>query len=77
MKPPSPKFLFLAFAFAFAFSAAADIDWTKAMEIRPGIRYIRHELDEPRLMKAFLIRVDLQTPGIKFTGTGRDPKWGE
>ena len=47
------------------------------MEIRPGVRYVKRELNEPRLMKAFLIRVDLQTPGIKFTGTGRDPRWGE
>ena len=56
---------------------STGVDWLKAKEIRPGVSYVKRELNEPRLMKAFLIRVDLQTPGIKFTGTGRDPLWGE
>ena len=60
-----------------ASTGCASINWNGAKEIRPGVRYVKLEREEPRLMKAFMIRVDLQTPGLKFTGTGRDPKWGE
>ena len=30
-----------------------------------------------RPMKSYLFRVDLRTPGLAFTATGRDAKWGE
>ena len=58
-------------------SCSTDINWAKAKEIRHGVSYVKRELNEPRLMKAFMIRVDLQTPGIRFASTGRDPQWGE
>ncbi len=62
---------------ALSSSCSTDINWANANEIRPGVSYVKRELNEPRLMKAFLIRVDLHTPGIKFAGTGRDPDWGK
>ena len=58
-------------------SCSTDINWAKAKEIRPGVSYVKRDLKEPRLMKTFMIRVDLQTPGIRFASTGRDPRWGE
>jgi hypothetical protein len=74
-------FLMSAAMFVSLFTLTAccstGIDWAKAKEIRPGVHYVHRELTEPRLMKAFMIRVDLQTPGIRFTGPGRDPLWGE
>ena len=69
--------LFAMYACALASTGCASINWNGAKEIRPGVRYVKLEREEPRLMKAFMIRVDLRTPGLKFTGTGRDPKWGE
>ncbi len=64
-------------AMALASTGCASVNWGGAKEIRPGVRYVKLEREKPRLMKAFMIRVDLQTPGLKFTGTGRDPDWGK
>ncbi len=69
--------VFTVGALALASTGCASINWGSAKEIRPGVRYVKLEREDPRLMKAFMIRVDLQTPGLKFTGTGRDPDWGK
>ncbi len=69
-------------ALALVFSGCASFSdrnglWADSREIARGIRYTTLELDEPRLMKAFVMKVDLQTPGLKFTGTPRARNWGE
>ena len=56
---------------------AAEFDWAKAPSIYPGIKLIKMALEEPRMMKIFFCRIDLQTPGLSFTVTDKDPKWGE
>lgn len=43
---------------------------------RKGVTLKRLVFNEPRLMVAFVARVDLTTPGIGFTATERDPLWG-
>ena len=55
----------------------SPIPWNEAQTLHRGIKYIKLAFDEPRIMKAYLMRIDLQTPGLKFTGTGRADKWGE
>lgn len=44
---------------------------------RKGVTLKRLVFNEPRLMVAFVARVDLTTPGIGFTATERDPLWGQ
>ena len=63
-----------------ALCAAAD-DWRELMWERPvaighGVSLRAYALDEPRLMKVYVARIDLAAPGIGFTATERDPKWG-
>jgi exopolysaccharide biosynthesis protein len=57
--------------------AIEPIDWSKAEEVQTGVRHVRLETDTPRLMKINILRVDLTTPGLEFTATGRAPGWGE
>ncbi len=49
------------------------------MAIRPhdGVTLYNYTLEEPRKMAVYVARIDLTMPGISFTGTERDPKWGE
>lgn len=73
--------LFLAAAAAMAFSAAGGkcpekVDWRRADDIAPGVKYICVEVDEPRIMANHLVRVDLRTPGLRVTGTRRPREWG-
>ena len=60
-------------------AGAADVEayWREARDVRPGVKLKTLAFAEPRLMKAYLLRVDLATPGIGFTATERDPRWGE
>lgn len=51
--------------------------WKGVPDIYQGIKYQELERTEPRLMKTFVMRVDLQTKGLKFTGTPRADHWGE
>ena len=61
-----------------AFTLAAEkIDWKKAEEVQKGVRLVKLEREEPRLMKINLMRIALRTPGLEFTGTARDPDWGK
>lgn len=57
--------------------AVPAIDWTKAEEVRPGVRLEKLELSEPQLMKVYVMRIDLKIKGLKVTGTERDARWGE
>lgn len=61
---------------AFIACALEPIDWSKAKIVQKGIRHVRIETDQPRLMKINILRIDLKTPGLEFTATGRAPGWG-
>lgn len=70
------KCLFLALALAAVAAIAKPIDWDEAKEVQPGIKLCQLELVEPRLLKVAVMRIDLKTPGLRFTGTKRPPEWG-
>lgn len=71
------KFLTLSFLTAAFILFAGEINWQSAKDIAPGIKYVNISRNKPRLMQIFIFRVDLQTPGLKFTGTPRDPDFGK
>lgn len=64
-----------------AFCAAADdwrdLMWERPVALREGVTVRAYALDNPRLMKAYVARIDLAAPGVGFTATERDPKWGQ
>ena len=51
--------------------------WSEAETLRDGVKLKSLSFTEPRLMKAWMMRIDLRTPGIGFTTTERDGRWGE
>ena len=51
--------------------------WTRPVALREGVSVKALALEKPRLMKAYIARVDLSTPGIGFTATDRAENWGE
>ena len=69
--------LALASAAAFGVGCPESIDWSAARTFAPGMQCLHLTLDEPRLMENYMVRVDLRTPGLRVTGTGRAPNWGE
>ncbi|MBR2838606.1 MAG: phosphodiester glycosidase family protein [Kiritimatiellae bacterium] len=54
-----------------------SIDWSAARQFAPGMRYVHITLDEPRLMENYMVRVDLRTPRLHVTGSGRASNWGK
>ena len=52
------------------------LDWESATEIGRGMKNNHLTLDKPRLMENFLVRIDLHTPGLRVTSSGRAPNWG-
>lgn len=44
---------------------------------RDGVTIGTYILEKPRRTAVYVARIDLTTPGLSFTGTERDPKWGE
>ena len=77
MKKPLLCALALASAAAFGGGCPESLDWSAAHEFAPGMRNLHVTLDEPRLMENYMVRVDLHTPGLRVTGTGRAANWGE
>ena len=57
--------------------ATNDDFWTQAEPVQTGTLFRRIDRTEPRLMKICAMRIDLSTPGLVFTGTGRDVDWGK
>ena len=56
-------------------------DWREEMQshpvsLREGVTVKALTLKKPRLMRAYLAKVDLTTPGIGFTATERAAEWG-
>ena len=62
---------------------AQTLDWSQAEVLFPGIchlkieRSIKGPIGVPLPMKGNVMRIDLTTPGLHFTSTGRDPDWGK
>ena len=76
------KRLALGTAFALGVLCASGDDWREEMwahpvRLRDGVSVRAYALDEPQLMKAYVVRVDLATPGIGFAATERASNWGE
>ena len=51
--------------------------WSRPVSLRAGVEMKAMAVKSPRELKAFVVRIDLATPGIGFTATERDPHWGE
>ena len=51
--------------------------WRDAQELRAGVKFRELKLSEPRQMNAWVMRIDLDTPGIGFVSTERAARWGE
>ena len=56
-----------------------DFDWqsSKVKTLTPGIQYAVLEYNTPRIMKAVIVKVNLNTPGLRFKVTPRAKNWGE
>ena len=54
-----------------------DLMWERSVALREGVTLRAYALEKPRLMKAYVARIDLATPGIGFTATERADRWGE
>ncbi len=52
-------------------------DWERAKELHPGIRLAQTHVEEPRPMWVYAVRIDLQTPGLRFYTTPRADEWQE
>lgn len=57
--------------------AADTAYWRDARELRAGVRCKELKLTLPRLMAAWVMRIDLETPGVGFVSTERAARWGE
>ena len=58
-------------------ASGGGVDWNSAKVLYPGIRFVALKKTKPRLIRLFIMRIDLKTPGLSFTVTGRDPDWGK
>ena len=54
---------------------AVAADWDSAKSLYPGVKLMQIKKSKPRLIRIFIMRIDLQTPGLTFSVTGRDPDW--
>ena len=71
------KTILILLALASAGCVTKDAYWSDAQDVRQGVKLKTLELSEPRMMKAWVIRIDLETPGIGFVTTERAENWGE
>lgn len=69
--------IFVAVLFFGAVSAAPGFDWQTARSPHPGIKVIKKKYTQPRLLRVAVMRIDLNTPGLRFVTTGRDAQWGK
>ena len=54
-----------------------DEMWQRPVSPQEGVTVRAYALESPRLMKAYVVRIDLGMPGIGFTATERSEHWGE
>ncbi|MBQ6352652.1 MAG: phosphodiester glycosidase family protein, partial [Lentisphaeria bacterium] len=57
--------------------AAGAADWNSAKTLYPGIKLLEVKKTKPRLLRLFIMRIDLKTPGLTFAVTGRAENWGK
>lgn len=55
--------------------AGTGMDWESARTLHRGIKLRSFRSEKPRLLRYYIMRIDLHTPGLKFVTTGRDPDW--
>lgn len=55
----------------------SKIDWDSVHSLYPGIKLAKIKRTSPRLLHLAIMRIDLTTPGLTFTVTGRDTGWGK
>jgi hypothetical protein len=69
---------FLAIASA-AFGQSGQFDWNGAADLGnyPGIKHAQFTVSSPRDMHINCFRIDMTTPGLRFTTTGRMDGWVE
>ena len=77
MKKLLSTLLAVLFLHAALVAAENTIDWDSAKNVYPGIRLVKLKRTSPRLMRIYIMRIDLTTPGLTFVTTGRDPDWGK
>lgn len=77
MKKILNTLLFCLSLSAMLFADESKIDWNSAKTIYPGIKLVRIKRTSPRLLRLAIMRIDLTTPGLGFTVTGRDADWGK
>ncbi len=53
-----------------------DDMWNGTVELRDGVTARAYALESPRNMKAYVVSVDLTTPGMHFVSTERVKNWG-
>lgn len=56
-------------------AAADDFDWSHARELAPGIQLHTDTRTAGVAVCRYVVRVDLQQPGLRLTTTGRLPDW--
>lgn len=69
--------VFLFLAAVCAVNAAENAYWRDAQELRKGVKFKELKMSRPRKMNAWVMRIDLKTPGIGFVSTERAARWGE
>jgi len=55
--------------------AADPPDWQSAQELHPGIKLLHESVTRPRRMHIYSVRIDVKTPGLKFSTTPRAKDW--
>jgi len=60
---------FLLLAICATALLASPINWKRAPQPYPGIRYVTVSTNKPRPLKYSVIQVDLTIPGLRFTST--------
>ena len=80
MKRKNLAWFLVTFAVAGAVRADVPQDhemWRRPVALCRGVTLRARALEQPRTIKVFMARIDLGEPGIGFTATDRDPRWGE
>lgn len=63
--------------FVYCFAQENPFDGKDAKVLYPGIKHIRMEVNEPRIMKINAVQIDLKTEGLSFYTTPADPDAGK
>ena len=71
------RMLSLVAVFAAFATTALGVDWSTAERVSDGIELVRLSYEQPRLMKAQAMRIDLSDKTLGFTANGRDERWGK